>query len=123
MTITNAATNYTWNSNNSGTNLVIFTDGDGNPCEYDLNDSGPAGLYLNNAGVKAGNPGVTLTNVDFYNNEGELYVGRLFASNHCLHCHQRCGDGKDQHCRWQLDYGYYVDNTSEPPSRQSPLRM
>ena len=109
VTITNAATNSKWNSNNSGTNLVIYTDGAVTLANMDLNDSGAAGLYLNNTSAKAV-PAVTLTNVNFYNNEGA--IGAIGTPETTAYIATKGAvTVRTSTVGSNTNYGYYVDNT------------
>ncbi len=69
VTITN--TYNRWNSNNSGTNVAVLSSGVVSLKGMDLNDSGDDGLLVNNTTAIAGSPGVTLTGVNYSNNDGD----------------------------------------------------
>ena len=110
VTITNAPTNSKWNSNNSGTNLVIYTDGAVTLANMDLNDSGAAGLYLNNTSAKVV-PAVTLTNVNFYNDEGDMgAIGTPVTTAYIAT--KGAVTVKTGTVGGNTNYGYYVDNNS-----------
>ena len=68
VTISNV--NNRWNSNNSGTDVSIITSGAVTLKGMDINNSGTAGLFINNQYATIGTPGVTLTNINFYSNDG-----------------------------------------------------
>jgi putative surface-exposed virulence protein len=57
-----------WNSNNSGTDVVILSSGAVALTNIDLNDSSQGGLFVNNT-FSTSSAGVTLTNVNFTLNE------------------------------------------------------
>ena len=91
-----------WMGNNSGTGVVVVSSGAVTLKGMDLNDSRQGGAWINNQDVnKAGAPGVTLTNVNFYNNDMEAAwiwtEGPVVISN------------GDQSGNWS--YGYDINNT------------
>ena len=100
VTITNNGY-YRWNSNNSGTNVVILSSGAVALTRMDLNDSVQGGLYINNS-FSTLTPGVTLTNVNLNLNDqtaAEIYTkGAVIVKTADV-----SGNGGG---------GYYIDNTS-----------
>jgi hypothetical protein len=65
VTINN--TNHPWNSNNSAANIYILSSGAVSLSNMDINDSGRSGLVVDNTTATL-TPGITLTNVNVYNN-------------------------------------------------------
>jgi hypothetical protein len=107
VTITN--TGGRWNSNNSGTDVVIHSQGAVTLKNMDLNDSGEGGLWVDNTKVGAGASSVTLTNVNFNVNDGDaayiLTEGAVTVNS--------SNSGSN------MGGGFYVDNTHE--STVSPI--
>ena len=101
VTITN--TGYRWNSNNSGTDVVVLSQGVVSLKNMDLNDSGEGGLLVDNTKDGIGAPGVTLTNVNFNVNDGDAaYIvteGPVVVNS--------------SNASSNLGRGLYVDNTHE----------
>jgi putative surface-exposed virulence protein len=90
-----------WIANNSGTDVVVLSNGAVTVKGMDLNDSGAGGLLVNNSSVVTGAPGVTLTNVNFYNNNGDSAWIRTKGPVTVMN--------SDQSGNW--GYGFDIDNT------------
>ena len=107
VTISNAYSR--WNSNNSGTDVVIHSQGAVTLKNMDLNDSGEGGLWVDNTKDGAGASSVTLTNVNFNVNDGDaayiLTEGAVTVNS--------SNSGSN------MGGGFYVDNTHE--SAISPI--
>jgi hypothetical protein len=58
-----------WNGNNSDTDIYILTSGAVVINNTDINDSSADGLYIDNR-LSTKNAGITVTNVNFWNNDG-----------------------------------------------------
>ena len=68
VTISNASNR--WFGNNSATAVVVVSSGAVSLKGMDMNDSGQGGAWINNIpSTGTGAPGVTLTSVNFYNND------------------------------------------------------
>ena len=101
VTITN--TYSRWNSNNSGTDVVVLSQGVVTLKNMDLNDSGEGGLHVENTKDGVGAPGVTLTNVNINVNDGDaayiLTEGPVMVNSSSITSN--------------FGRGIYVDNTHE----------
>jgi hypothetical protein len=115
VTISNASNR--WNSNNSGTDVEVYSSGLITLKGMELNDSGAGGLIAINSGATVGTPGVTLTNVNFYVDDGgvesileggspvdELVTAYIATKGPVT--------VKTSNLNSNFGYGYYVDNYS-----------
>ncbi len=67
--VTITTTFHPWNSNNSGTNVVVLSSGLVTLANMELNDSRQNGLYVDNTTPTSTAPGVILTDLNFNNND------------------------------------------------------
>ena len=104
VTITN--TNNHWNSNNSGTNIVVLSAGVVTLKGMELNDGGDDGLLVNNTFSATGTPGVALTNVNFNINDGN---GANIVTKGTVTVKSGSLSGNRGH-------GFYVNNTTGTPA-------
>ena len=67
--VTITTTYHPWNSNNSGTNVVVLSSGLVTLANMELNDSRQEGLHVDNTTSTSTSPGVILTDLNFHNND------------------------------------------------------
>ena len=90
-----------WNSNNSGTNVVIASSGAVALTNMDLNDSSQGGLSINNS-FSTTSAGVTLTNVNIHLNE---QTAAMIITKGAVVV-------KTSNVEGNSGYGYYIVNDS-----------
>ena len=90
-----------WNSNNSGTNVVIASSGAVALTNMDLNDSSQGGLSINNS-FSTTSAGVTLTNVNIHVNE---QMAAMIITKGAVVV-------KTSNVEGNSGYGYYIVNDS-----------
>jgi hypothetical protein len=99
VTITNVTNR--WNSNNSGVNVAVISKGLVTLKNLELSDSSDGGLLVINRDATVGTPGVSLTNISYFNNDGDA---AYIESKGAVTVNSGNQDGN-------TGRGYYVNNT------------
>jgi hypothetical protein len=99
VTITNVTNR--WNSNNSGVNVAVISKGLVTLKNLELSDSSDGGLLVINRDATVGTPGVSLTNIIFFNNNGDA---AYIESKGAVTVNSGNQDGNTKR-------GYFINNT------------